>query len=67
MRPILPTTYLLLLPTTLALGWFGTRTADQVHQTKGGRLDRLALRVLAWIPLLSWLLALLTLLAERKP
>ena len=63
----MPTTYLLLLPPVLALGWYGSRTAHYIHHTKGSRGDRLTMLIVAWSPLVTWLIALLLSLAERKP
>ncbi len=61
------TTYLLLLPPVFALGWYGTRTAHFIHHTQGSRSDRLTMMIVGWSPLVSWLIALLLSLAERKP
>ena len=60
-------TWLLLLLLVLGLTWYGNRTARQILASQQARQNRLALRVLAWVPLMSWLLALLTTFAERKP
>jgi hypothetical protein len=61
------TPFLLLLPPALALGWCGIRTAQHFQHSKGSRGDRLALLVVAWSPLVLWLLALLITLFERHP
>ena len=63
----MPTTWILLLPPTLALGWFGTRTAVGIHRTRGSRSDVLFMLLLAWGPLLAWLLSLLLSFIERNP
>lgn len=64
MHARLPAIYGLLLPLALASGWYGTRTARRVHQTRESRADRATLLVVGWFPLLAWLLALLVAMVE---
>ncbi len=61
------TRWFLLLLVVLGSAWYGNLTARQVLASQPARRDRLALRVLAWIPLMFWLLALLNSIAERNP
>ncbi|MCE1205398.1 MAG: hypothetical protein LWW79_12435 [Holophagaceae bacterium] len=63
----IPAIYGLLLPMTLALGWYGTRTARRIHLTRESRVDQMTLLVVGWFPLLCWLLALLASGLEGNP
>jgi hypothetical protein len=67
MHARLPAIYGLCLPLTLISGWYGTRAARHVHQTRESRVDRVTLQVVGWFPLLAWLLALLVAMAEGNP
>jgi len=59
--------YGLLLPMTVAVGVYGTRTAVHLRRAKGSRRDVWLLLALAWSPLLSWATALLLSLSARNP
>lgn len=59
--------YGLLLPPTLAVGWFGTRTALHIRHTKGGHGNELVMLAVCWSPLVIWLLALLLSLYGSNP
>jgi hypothetical protein len=51
--------FICLLPASLFVGWFGTRSATYIHRTKGNRMDEFLLAALCWSPLVIWLFAIL--------
>jgi len=62
-----PLKWVWFLPPALSVGWVCSRTALDIHRTKGRQGDMLLMLALGWSPLLSWLLALLLSLLERNP
>ena len=55
----MPLLFVCFLPSALAVGWFGTRTALHIRHTKGSRADEMFMVVLCWSPLVIGLIALL--------
>jgi hypothetical protein len=55
----MPLPFIALLPTTLAVGWYGSRMALYIRRIKGSQVDQWLMLALAWGPLAGWLLALL--------
>jgi ABC-type molybdate transport system permease subunit len=59
--------HLVLLPLTVAVGWYGTRTSLHLRHATNKRSDAQLMLVLAWSPLVVGLLALLLTLSRSKP
>jgi hypothetical protein len=55
----MPRVFAWLLPSALAVGWLGQRTARYIHRNKGNRRDERLMVILAWSPLAIWFIALL--------
>jgi hypothetical protein len=55
----MPLLFVCFLPSALAVGWFGARTAFHIRHAKGSRADELFMAALCWSPLAIWLVALL--------
>jgi hypothetical protein len=55
----MPLIFVCFLPSALAVGWFGTRSALYLRHAKGSRGDEFFLAALCWSPLAVWVIALL--------
>jgi hypothetical protein len=55
----MPQKWILLLFPVLTVGWFGTRTAMHIRQSKGKPQDLLFMLAVCWVPFMVWCIALL--------